>query len=577
MKKFQVFLVIFLTVFAKVLCEEIPINYFNSPVDFPLSLSANFGELRTNSFHAGIDIRTGGVTGKKVRAAADGFVYRILVSPVGYGRALYIEHPNGYATVYGHLDQFNEEIEAYVKKEQYKQQTFSVNLNPPPNRFRFTQGDLIGYSGNSGSSFGPHLHFEIREAATQKPVNPLLFGFDVRDNLPPVLYTLAVYPMNHNSFVNGKSKPLYLPLKGARGKYHIQKRTPVEVYGDIGFGIETIDFLNDSPNRCGAWSVELLLDEKSVYRHELTRFSFGELRYINSHIDYAEKIINRRDIQRTFLQPNNRMSIYKHHVNRGIGMFYNEGKTEVRVTVKDAYKNKAELFFRAKTILPEQTDVPPPPRPDNFAMLMRYDQPNRFTNSNVSVSVPAGALYDDLLFEHFSSPPVNESLTPVYHIHNRFTPVHLNYNLSIAAPDIPVHLQDKALIVNLNNSNNNPSPVNSRWSDGYIHGQTNLFGRFTIKVDTITPVIEPLNIVPGRDMSNRRMISFRITDDLSGISSYNGYIDGKWVLFEFDPKNDHLFYIFDDERIGRNKNRKLELIVTDRKENTSVYNVEFFY
>ena len=576
MKKFPLFLVIFLNIFAKVLCEEFPLNYFRSPVDFPLSLSANFGELRTNSFHAGIDIRTGGVTGKKVRAAADGFVYRILVSPVGYGRALYIEHPNGYATVYGHMDKFNEEIEAYVKKEQYRQQSFSVNLNPPRDRFRFSQGELIGYSGNTGSSFGPHLHFEIREAATQRPVNPLLFGFDIRDNLPPVLYTLAVYPMNHNSFVNGKSEPLFLPLKGSRGKYRLQGNTPVELYGDIGFGIEVIDFLNDSPNRCGAWSVELLLDENRVYRHELTRFSFGELRYINSHIDYAEKITNRRDIQRTFLQPNNRMSIYDHHVNRGIGMFFSEGRTEVRIIVKDAYKNKAELSFRAKTVLPEQTDLPPPPRPGNFAMLMRYDQPNRYRGCHVSVSIPAGALYDDLLFEFTESPPVNGGVTPVYHIHNKLTPVHLNYSLSIAAGNIPIHLRDKALIVNLNN-NNNPSPVKSRWSDGYIHGQTNLFGRFTVMVDTIPPVIEPLNIVPGRDMSNRRMISFRITDDISGISSYNGYIDGKWALFEFDPKNDHLFYIFDDARIGRNKNRKLELFVTDGKENTSVYNVEFFY
>ena len=577
MKKFPFFLIIFLFIFTKGLCKEFPVNYFKSPVDFPLSLSANFGELRSNAFHAGIDIRTGGVTGKEVLAAADGFVYRILVSPVGYGRALYIEHPNGYATVYGHLDQFNEEIEAYVKNEQYKQQSFSVNLSPPRGKFHFNQGELIGYSGNTGSSFGPHLHFEIREAATQRPVNPLLFSFDIRDNLPPVLYTLAVYPMNHNSFVNGKSEPLYLPLKGARGKYRLQNNTPVEVYGDIGFGIEVTDFLNDSPNRCGAWSVELLLDDRSVYRHELTRFSFGELRYINSHIDYAEKITNRRDIQRTFLQPNNRMSIYDHHVNRGIGMFYSEGKTEVGVIVKDAYKNRTELSFRVKTMFPEQTDLPPPPRPHNFAMLMRYDQPNRYSGSNVSVSIPAGALYDDLLFELTSSPPVRGSLTPVYHIHNIFTPVHLNYSLSIAAGDIPCHLRDKALIVNLNNNNNSPSPVNSRWSDGYIHGQTNLFGKFTIMADTIPPVIEPRNISHGRNMSNQRVISFTVKDDLSGIKTYTGYIDSEWVLFEFDPKNDHLFYIFDEERIGRGQKRELELYVTDEKDNTSVYSAEFYY
>ncbi len=574
MNRLTLIFLISLFLLNKGLSAELPRDYFISPVEFPLNLSANFGELRTNSFHAGIDIRTGGVTGRRVLAAADGFVYRILVSPVGYGRALYIQHPNGYATVYAHLDRFSDEIENFVKEQQYKQQSFHVDLTPPRGMFRFNQGEFIGYTGNTGSSFGPHLHFEIREGATQVPVNPLKFNFDVRDNLPPVLYTLAVYPLTHNSLVNGKNEPLYLPLEGGRGRYHLRNNTPIEVYGEIGFGIEATDFLNDSPSRCGAWAIELFLDDESIYRHELTQFAFAEQRYINSHIDYAEKIRNRRDIQRTFLQPNNRLSIYRHHVNRGVGLFYNEGSTNVRLVVKDVYRNTSVLPFMVKTVIPEEETLPPPP-PPNFTMLMRYDQPNRYTGTELAVTIPAGALYDDLLFEFEKSPPVNGSLTPVYHIHNEFTPVHRNYSLSIAAGDISAQLRDKALIVNLNN--NSPSPVNSRWNDGYVHGQTNLFGRYTVMVDTIPPIIEPLNIGPGRDMSNRRIISFRITDDLSGISSYNGYIDGKWVLFEFDPKNDHLFYIFDDERIGRNKNRELELIITDEKENISVYNVEFFY
>ncbi len=553
-----------------------PSGYFISPVEFPLSLSANFGELRTNSFHAGIDIRTGGVTGRRVLAAAEGHVYRILVSPVGYGRALYIEHPNGLATVYAHLDRFTVEIEAYIKEQQYRRQSFHVDLTPPRGMFRFDQGELTGYSGNTGSSFGPHLHFEIREAATQMPVNPLLFEFDVTDNLPPVLYTLAVYPLTHNSLVNGSNEPLFIPLDGGRGRYHLPSGTRIEVYGEIGFGIEATDFLNNAPNRCGVWSVELLMDNKSVYRHELTRFAFGELRYINSHIDYAEKIRNRRDIQRTFLQPNNRMSIYDHHVNRGIGLFYNEGTADARIVVKDAYRNRSVLSFPVKTVLPEEEALPPQP-PGNFVMLMRHDQPNRYSGENVSVSMPAGALYDDLLFGLKESPPVNGSLTPVYHIHDEFTPVHRNYQLSIGADTIHPELREKALIVNLNNNNNSPSPVSSRWSDGHVSGQTNVFGRFTVMVDTIPPVIEPLNIAPGKDMSNRPMISFRVRDDLSGIATCNGYIDGEWALFEFDPKNDHLFYVFDEEKIGRGKNRKLELIVADEKENISVYNVEFYY
>jgi murein DD-endopeptidase MepM/ murein hydrolase activator NlpD len=577
MVKFLAFFSLLLISYADAFSTDFPRNYFISPVEFPLNLSANFGELRTNAFHAGIDIRTGGVTGKRIIAAADGFVYRIRVSPVGYGRALYIEHPNGLATVYAHLDEFSSEIEEYVRQEQYRRQEFDVDLSPPPGRLKVSQGEFIGYSGNTGSSFGPHLHFEIREASTQMPVNPLLFDFRVRDNLPPVLYTLAVYPLNHNSLVNGRNRPLFLPLTGGNGRFRLQDNKPLELYGEVGFGIQVTDFLNDSPNRCGAWAIELFLDERSVYRHELTRFAFGELRYINSHIDYAERIRNRRDIQRTFIQPNNRMSIYGHHINRGVGLFYKEGETPVRIIAEDAHKNRSELSFTTRTVIPAIKESPPPPPSPDFAMLMSYDRTNNFTAHNFAVSIPVNALYEDLLFEYTTSPPGRGNLTPVYHVHNRFTPVHRNYSLSIAVPDLPGGLRAKALIVNLNINNNEPTPLTSRWENGFIHAQPNVFGRFTVMADTIPPVIEPRNISQGRDMSGSRLISFRVTDDLSGIKSYSGFIDGEWVLFEFDPKNNHLFYIFDDKRIGRGKNRQLELYVMDNKDNLSVYSVGFHY
>lgn len=575
MKKLGIFFSLSLILFGNSISQDFPQNYFISPVDFPIRLTANFGELRTNAFHAGIDLRTGGVTGKNILAVADGFVYRIRVSPVGYGRALYVEHANGLASVYAHLDSFSEEIERYIKQEQYKQQSFDVDLTPTRNMLRVKQGDVIGLSGNTGSSFGPHLHFEIREASTQMPVNPLLFDFDVRDNLPPVLYTLAVYPVNHNSRVNGKNQPLFLPLTGANGKYRIQNNAKIEVFGEIGFGIQATDFLNDSPNRCGAWSVELHLDNQYVYSHELTKFAFGELRYINAHIDYAEKMRNRRDIQRMFLQPNNKMSIYGKNTNRGIGIFNNKGETEGRVIVKDAHKNRSELIFSISTVFPVEEVMPPPVRPENFAMLMRYDQPNNFTNSNLSLSMPANSLYDDLLFEFSTSDRVKGSLTPVYHIHDRFTPVHRSYSLSIRADNIPPSQRDKALIVQLNDDK--PNPVNSQWKNGSVHGQTNVFGMFTVMADTVPPVIEPLNISPGRNMSGQGKISFRVRDDLSGIKSYRGLINDEWVLFEFDPKNDLLFYIFDHSRIGRGQTHELKLTVTDQKDNASTYSVDFYY
>jgi hypothetical protein len=252
---------------------------FISPVKIPLSLSANFGELRIDHFHSGLDIKTQGTTGKEIIAAASGYVYRISVLPGGFGNAIYLRHPSGYSTVYGHLESFTPEIDKYVRDQQYLKSSFTITLFPPRERFPVNQGDLIGYSGNSGSSAGPHLHYEIRKSETEIPVNPLLFEFGAGDNIEPVIERLVIYPLGKNTLINDENNIKKINLAGGHGNYYIPDSNEITISGPAGFGIKSYDLLNDSYNKCAVYSIELKIDSITRFRYVMDDLPFSESRF----------------------------------------------------------------------------------------------------------------------------------------------------------------------------------------------------------------------------------------------------------------------------------------------------------
>jgi hypothetical protein len=547
-------------------------SLFISPVNIPLLLSANFGELRIDHFHSGIDIKTQGTTGKEVVAAASGYVSRISVSPIGFGNALYIRHPSGYTTVYGHLEKFSDEIAEYVKANQYEKKSFSVTLYPTKEKFPVKQGEIVAYSGNSGSSGGPHLHYEIRQTDNEKPVNPLFFEFGTSDNIAPVIEKLFIYPITSNTSINGKNNLRRIDVSGGHGNYYIPAENEILINGPAGFGIKSFDLLDDSYNKCDVYTIELQVDSMTVYKYVMDSFSFSESRYINSHIDYETYMKDKIYVQRTYLLPNNKLSTYKSLVNKGV-FFFNEEKTyNARIIVTDVHNNVSNLTFHIKS--KPENKLTAKEVIDSNILIMPYNKQNRFISENIKVNIPAGALYDTLKFSYNFIPGEQDMLSDIHKVHNKYQPVHRTYTIALKPKQIPQGKESKMLVIQ-KNDDEKKIPLKSSWSDGYLLAEAMSFGGFFIGIDTIPPKISANGLMANNDLTDRKEIRIRITDDLSGIKSYEPEIDGNWALFEYDQKNDILIYNIDGKRIKRNSEHVLKLKVTDNKDNISYIEYNF--
>lgn len=541
---------------------------FRPPVNIPVLLSSNFGELRSDHFHSGIDIKTQGKTGIDIVSSADGYIYRISVSPTGFGKALYVRHPNGYSTVYAHLERFSDNVEAYVTEKQYERKNFTITLFPPKDMFPVKEGDLIALSGNSGSSGGPHLHYEIREADNELPVNPLLFRIGTTDNIPPVLERLAIYPLG-NSAVNNSRSALKMNLAGSNGKYHLPEGKEISVNGEAGFGLKIHDLLNGSSNKCAAYSIELRIDSILIYNYEMDGFMFDETRYINSHMDYESYIKDNVRYQRTFVMPNDKLSTYKNLINRGIYRFNDNNSHNVQFTVRDVNGNTSTLSFKVKSV-PAPSGVKPFVRTGE---IMPYNKTNRFVAENISVNIPSGALYDTLFFNYKKSPATVVMLSDLHSIHNNMTPLQKSMSISIKPDRIPEGKEGKMLIVRINKTSK--APVAATWTEGFLKADVSVFGDYFVGIDTIAPRIIPSNLAQNADLSGRKELRIRINDDFSGIKSYEAEIDNKWALMEYDPKNAALIYSFNEKYLARGTKHVLNLKVSDNCNNISSYKYSF--
>jgi len=562
-----------------------PTDYFRSPLDIRLLLSGTFGEIRANHFHSGVDIKTGGVEGEAVYAVADGYVSRIKVSAYGYGNAFYITHPNGYVSVYGHLSRYNKAIEEYVRKAQYFRESFEIELFPGAEDLLVKKDEIVAYSGNSGSSGGPHLHFEIRDGASQKPINPLLFGYEVKDFFKPKITSVKIYPEDENARINGADKAIRYLTEGWGTEHKLAGSPTVRLSGNISFGIQVYDQQNDTDNKNGPYSVELYIDDKLVYQCSMETFSFDETRYVNSLLDYPEYIKNSVRLQRTKIDPGNRLGIYGKVENGGVFLFNDTLQHVVKYDVKDVMGNTASLAFKVKSDKPvepkkvsdQASEYELPSTIDNRQSTIakfNFATPNYYNNGYVIVDAPRGVFYDSFTFKYDSAKQVANTFSPVHKIHDEYTPIHDYISLSIKPVGLAEGLRNKALVVKINKDGKGFSSVGGNWeTSGYVTAKIREFGDYSIAVDTIPPRIKSIQPETFAKMSGQKKVKLTISDELSGIAGYRGTLNGKWILMEYDAKNNLLYYNIDENLIPGKNNFLLE--VRDGKNNKAFYSAIF--
>lgn len=551
------FLCLFVVGFSQ---KKYPQNYFGKPVNIPMILSGTFGELRSNHFHAGLDIKTQKRTGWDILASAEGYVSRIKIAHWGYGKALYILHPNGYTTVYAHLKKFSPEIEAYIKKKQYEKESFEIELFPAANQLAVKKGELVAYSGNSGSSGGPHLHFEIRDA-NQRPMNPMLFGVGVADSKKPEIRTAMAYSFGDSSHVNKSQLPKQLVFKKQKNGNLLA--SPIQAYGTIGFGVNAIDKQDGAFNNNGIFELEMKVNGNTHYKHTVDKFSFNETRYLNALIDYERYYHKRQRIQKCFVEPANKLSIYENLVNNGFLTVKDSTNYTVEITAKDFKGNKRTFTIPVKG---KKDTIKTRKKLKATPYFFKRKQVNKISDSVITVDFPKNSFYNDFYFDF-------KRTKDVVKLHNESVPLHKRFNLSY---DISKHKgeQGKLFIARMN-SKGKPYYSSTKRKPNKLTTRNKTLGKYAIFRDTIAPKIKPINFKNKQWLSKYRYLKVRITDDMSGIKSYKATIDGKWILMEYDPKRSLLTYDFNDRKLSAGKHT-FKIVVTDNVNNSNTYIATFY-
>ncbi len=540
------------------------------PLKGALNLSGAFGEVRTDHLHTGIDYRTGGKIGLKVYSVDKGYISRIKFSPNGYGKAVYINHPNGTTSVYAHLDMLAEPFASYVKDLQYGKQSFAFDVELKPRELPVVKGQLIAWSGNSGSSGGPHLHFEVRNTKTQHALNPNFWGFPVTDNLAPQVKTVAFYRADSTTIINGLAKSVVLDVSGADKKNALDT---VRVSGTVGFGLEAYDWLTPQSTRTGIYSALYTLNSDTLFYFKADSLSFGQGRYVNSLTDYGLRQQTGKRIIKLFIEPNNKLMGYyaSPKTQRGFLRVSPDSIYNIKLIAADAAGLYSSIDIVVKGEKQPQGPAIAAATPTEHAFIA-YNQSFSIVTDSLTITIPRDAFYTNVFFRYALAEGAGRGLSPIYSIGNPNIPLHTSYTLGIRVRSDEKAAESKTCIAKVE-KDGKLKFMGGAYKNGYVKASLRTFGNYTIAIDTIPPVIVPLK----RQVNGTVKIRYRVYDNFSDIANVNGYIDGSWALFEYDPKNELIFYVVDQERLNSSKEHSIRIVAEDGLGNISTHESTFSF
>lgn len=558
MRYFLFYLLFCSTLFAQ---NNFPKDYFSPPLDIPMQLSGNFGELRPNHFHAGFDFKTQQKEGLKVYASAEGYVSRIKISTFGNGKTIYITHPNGYTSVYAHLQKAVGPIQDFITTTHYKEQSFEIEMYLKPGEIPIKKGEWIAVSGNTGASEGPHLHYEIRDSKSEFIINPMLFGFDsgFRDTKKPVISGLYVYPL-FSSTVNTSKRPILLNTALQKDGTYLSDK--VLANGPIGFGIIADDYDDVSFNKNGVYSVNSFLNGQPHFGYQFNTHSFDDMRYVNALIDYAKYKKTGQRVQKLFMKNKYDLAFINTDETKGQITPTPNLDNVYRIEVADFFGNKSEIT------VPIQYDssialIPAEPLVSNYFLMANKD--NIFEKENASVFFPAGTFYDDFALNF-------DVRDKILYLHDDSVPAHSNFTISLTDNTLSKELQEKTLIARLDGEQIN---YNSTYrKDSVFSAKVKTLGKYKLVTDTLAPKVSIVKPIEGKWVS-QDAIQLQISDAGSGIKTYNGFLNGQWVLFEYDNKTRTITHYFNDDFLLNGAN-ELKVIVTDAMGNSTTFETHFF-
>lgn len=537
-------------------------SYFANPAPAPLLLSGNFGELRPSHYHMGLDIKTSGVENKPIYAAADGFISRIKIEPGGYGRAIYIAHPNGKTTLYAHLNKFNETIEKWVKEQQYLQQSWAIDLAPDPSLFPVKKGAFIANSGNTGGSLAPHLHFEIRDTKEGFNYNPLLFQFPIEDKIPPTVQRLAIYDRSVSTY---EQTPIIIAVKKVGNKYITQPEVVKVNYKRITLGFSAYDTHNGSHNRNGIYHAQLSLNGIPNIAFLMDSIHYDDTRYMNAHIDYKTLTLRTNWIHQLFQLPGYYPnSIYKTDKGNGV-LDLSDGKVHnIKIEIRDAYKNLSIIETKIQYSGNEKTHPAPKGKLFFPGMLDGYEA------ENVEFFIGEDCLYEATHIAHTElNATDSNAVSKMHKIGETYIPLHKGFLVRLKANEI-LSPADQSKVLMLFSNGKKRYAERVKWNGEWASAQFRDFGHYQLVMDTVAPTIR-FNFAANTNLSAKKSLSFNVSDHY-GYAKVVATIDDQWVIFSND-KSRAFIYEFDEKLLPGN--HILKVVATDLVGNTTTETIQF--